>query len=89
MSKLSLESLAVETFWTEDAGALAAPLRTRDSQCGSCGTACTMFHCGPLTANYTDCGSCGIACTVIGCEPVSANYTDCGSCGIACTSIEC
>jgi hypothetical protein len=65
MSKLSLESLAVETFSTEDADALAASLRTRDSQCGTCGTACTGFHCGPLTANYTDCGSCGIACTAV------------------------
>ncbi|HEX2080991.1 MAG TPA: hypothetical protein VHG08_25025 [Longimicrobium sp.] len=65
MSKLSLESLTVESFSTENADASAAPLKTRDSQCGTCGTACTMFHCGPPTANYTDCGSCGIACTPV------------------------
>ncbi len=67
MSKLSLESLTVETFETADAGdvsyAAVAPSR-RYSDCDSCGIACT-YDCPVPSANYTDCGSCGIACTAI------------------------
>ena len=66
MSKLSLESLTVETFETAAADAsyaIAAPSR-RYSQCDSCGIACTV-DCPVPSANYTDCGSCGIACTPV------------------------
>jgi hypothetical protein len=69
MSKLSLESLTVETFSTEGVGdlsyaAIAVGPSRRYSQCDSCGIACT-YDCPVPSANYTDCGSCGIACTAI------------------------
>lgn len=67
MSKLSLESLTVETFATagaDDLSLAAAPSR-RYSYCDSCGIACTAIDCPVPSANYTDCGSCGIACTAV------------------------
>lgn len=67
MSKLSLETLTVETFETSEEGDMsfiAAPSR-RYSQCDSCGIACTAIDCPVPSANYTDCGSCGIACTAV------------------------
>jgi hypothetical protein len=68
MSKLSLETLTVETFEISEQGdvtfAIAAPSR-RYSQCDSCGIACTAIDCPVPSANYTDCGSCGIACTAV------------------------
>jgi hypothetical protein len=67
MSKLSLESLTVETFSTAVAGddfdAVAAKSKNY-SDCGSCGIACT-YDCPVPSARYTDCGSCGIACTAV------------------------
>lgn len=65
MSKLSLESLSVETFETagDESFAAIAPSR-RYSYCDSCGIACT-YDCPVPSANYTDCGSCGIACTAV------------------------
>ena len=67
MSKLSLDSLTVETFSTEsveDMSIAVAPSR-RYSYCDSCGIACTAIDCPVPSANYTDCGSCGIACTAV------------------------
>lgn len=48
-TRLSLESLAVETFATEEGGdpspaAAVAPSRY-DSECHSCGIICTAFLC--------------------------------------------
>lgn len=63
MSKLSLDSLTVETFSTSDFDTTIAA-KTRYTDCGSCGIACT-YDCPAPTANYTDCGSCGIACTAV------------------------
>jgi hypothetical protein len=87
--KLSLDSLAVESFATLNGGvfaAAAAPSR-RHSECDTCGIACT-YDCPKPSANYSECDSCGIACTYVDCPAPSANYTDCGSCGIACTAVE-
>ena len=66
MSKLSLDSLTVETFSTSDfdASADAIKLSKNYSECDSCGIACT-YDCPVPSANYTDCGSCGIACTAV------------------------
>jgi hypothetical protein len=68
MSKLSLESLTVETFETNGVGDLsyAAALKPSKnySECATCGIACT-YDCPVPSAQYTDCGSCGIACTAI------------------------
>lgn len=69
MSKLTLDTLVVETFATESLPAfdsLAAKSKNY-SECDSCGIACTAINCEPVSANYTDCGSCGIACTSIEC----------------------
>jgi hypothetical protein len=68
MSKLSLESLTVETFATQNVDesyALAGAKSKNYSDCGSCGIACTVVDCPAPSANYTDCGSCGIACTAV------------------------
>lgn len=66
MSKLSLESLTVETFETAGVDTLvAADPSRRYSHCDSCGIACTAIDCPVPSANYTDCGSCGIACTAV------------------------
>lgn len=67
MSKLTLDTLTVETFATEslpEFDSLAAKSKNY-SECASCGIACTSIDCEPVSANYTDCGSCGIACTVV------------------------
>jgi hypothetical protein len=67
MSKLSLDSLTVESFATQtiDEASFAVAAKSKNySECDSCGIACT-YDCPVLTANYTDCGSCGIACTAI------------------------
>jgi hypothetical protein len=67
MSKLSLDTLVVETFATEtlpEFDSLAAKSKNY-SDCGSCGIACTVIDCPAPSANYTDCGSCGIACTAV------------------------
>jgi len=72
MSKLSLDSLEVESFVALGIGDLSyaavASLKDKsrdDSDCGSCGIACTAIDCPVESANYTDCGSRGIACTAI------------------------
>jgi hypothetical protein len=64
MSKLSLDSLTVETFSTADFDTTVAA-KTRYTDCGSCGIACTYVDCPVPSARYTDCGSCGIACTAV------------------------
>lgn len=66
--KLTLETLAVETFTTQGVGDLsfAAAVASKNySDCGSCGIACTAIDCEPPSANYSDCGSCGIGCTPV------------------------
>lgn len=68
MSKLSLESLTVETFATlnvEEELFLKGNKSKNYSECDSCGIACTSIDCPVPSANYTDCGSCGIACTAV------------------------
>jgi hypothetical protein len=65
MSKLSLDSLTVETFSTGDDFDTTIAAKTRYTDCGSCGIACTAIDCPVPSANYTDCGSCGIACTAV------------------------
>lgn len=69
MSKLSLESLTVESFETQEVSfdVSAAKKSKNYSECESCGIACTAIDCPVPSANYTDCGSCGIACTAIEC----------------------
>lgn len=72
MSKLSLESLKVESFTTQGVGdlsfAAAADEKSKNySECDSCGIACTVIDCPVPSERYTDCGSCGIACTAIDC----------------------
>jgi hypothetical protein len=69
MSKLSLDALTVESFETQDLEiSFSADKKSKNySDCGSCGIACTVIDCQPVSANYTDCGSCGIACTSIEC----------------------
>lgn len=69
MSKLSLESLTVESFETQEVSFdVAANKKSKNySECESCGIACTAINCPVPSANYTDCGSCGIACTAIEC----------------------
>ena len=62
--KLSLDSLAVETFSTGDFDA-TVNAKTQYTNCGSCGIACTAIDCPVPSARYTDCGSCGIACTAV------------------------
>lgn len=68
MSKLSLDSLTVETFSVqnidEESFSVAAKSK-RYSDCGSCGIACTVIDCPVPSAQYSDCGSCGIACTAV------------------------
>lgn len=66
-TRLSLESLTVESFSTELAGGefdIVAAKSKNYSECDSCGIACT-YDCPVPSANYTDCGSCGIACTAV------------------------
>ncbi|HEX6039811.1 hypothetical protein [Longimicrobium sp.] len=68
MSKLSLESLTVETFATQslDEASFAVAAKSKNySECDSCGIACTYVDCPVVSARYTDCGSCGIACTAV------------------------
>lgn len=68
MSKLSLDSLSVETFVASivDEHAIFAAGKSKNySECDSCGIACTSIDCPAPSANYTDCGSCGIACTAV------------------------
>jgi hypothetical protein len=70
MSKLSLESLTVESFETQNLTLAVdhGPKKSKNySECATCGIACTAIDCPVLSANYTDCGSCGIACTAIEC----------------------
>jgi hypothetical protein len=67
--KLSLDSLAVETFSTAAVADysfdVAAKKSKNYSECDSCGIACTYVDCPVPSARYTDCGSCGIACTSV------------------------
>ncbi len=68
MSKLSLDTLAVETFATstiDEESFFVAAKSKNYSECDSCGIACTAIDCPAPSANYTDCGSCGIACTAV------------------------
>lgn len=68
MSKLTLESLKVESFATEnvtEASFAKAQKSLNYSECESCGIACTVINCPPVSERYTDCGSCGIACTAV------------------------
>ena len=67
MSKLSLDTLTVETFATtnlDEAAFFVTGKSKNYSECDTCGIACT-YDCPVESANYTDCGSCGIACTAI------------------------
>lgn len=66
--KLSLDSLAVETFATSALADFDVDAKKKSknySECATCGIACTYVDCPVPSANYTDCGSCGIACTPV------------------------
>lgn len=66
--KLSLDSLAVETFSTAAVADYSFDVAKKSknySECDSCGIACTYVDCPVPSARYTDCGSCGIACTAV------------------------